>query len=595
MRIDTLVRSVQRLLVLLRGEEAGSPTDSGGEPTGSPRAPRGVYIAALVLALLVGFSVISRYSPYTFLKRDASFYATTTRGLANDLSLDQRRWQPASWYDGRNPEYQEMDMAWSNVAIGSDGTWYPKHSYVMPFFAMPFYRVFGSVGLLVFNSLCALLVLVAAYLIAVEFAPPAAGLAAVILMASGPAFVEHTYHFSLDVFTAALVALGAAALLHFRVVLAGLLLGTALWTRPTLLPLVLPLAVAFAWGRLSRRQMFKLGAAAALPLTAAALANLIMFGAPWVTSYHRVLTLVDGIPIIRSHTDCFSATVAEGAKRLFWSVDDGWLPRSPSVFLALAGLLCLWHRARSMAIGLALAAGGYVALFLTYKYTTARFFFAWQALLCLPLALLLADLDAMLRWAAGRLRLPHRFRVAAVSAAVVLAAAGLLAHRVTADRGGYVLSQHIEEARVTKDNVPCDYFNMALDRWECSKLEDDNWEYTGLALKDDQCLFGKRKGPAIWFHPPAGKSTKRLYFDNLPADATLRLEYGLADSADSSETCFTVSWGDGEPERLCADEAGKLLTRSLTGPGTGRATLEFAIEAPPRDRRHLCLDGQIVR
>jgi hypothetical protein len=556
-------------------------------------APRSIYLVALVLAFLVGFSVISRYTPYTFIKKDAAFYATTTRALIGDLSLDQRPWQPVSWYDGTNSKYRNLNMAWSNIAVGWDGTWYPKHSYVMPFFAVPFYLLFGPAGLLVFNALCAFLMLLAAYRIAVEFASPVSGLAAVLLFACGPAFVAHTYQFSLDIFSAMLVAVGAAVLLHFRVVLGGLLLGIALWARPTLVPLVVPLVLVFSWGRLSRRQMVKLGVSLAFPLAAAALANLIMFGAPWITSYSRVLTMVKGVPVIQSHTDCFNVTFEDGIERLFWSVDDGWRYRSPSAFLALAGIYCLWRRARIMAVGLVVAVGGYLAFFLTFDFSSARFFFAWQALLCLPLALLLSDFAGGVRWMARHLRLPRSLQLAAVTA-VVVTGAGLMLYLSRSAPGKYVLSQHIEEARVSRNKIPCDYFNMAHGRWECSKFEDEQWEYTGLALRDNQCVFNKQKGPAIWFHPPTGKSIKRLVFQNVPSNGALQLQYGLADSAVSKETCFTVSWGDREPESFCADKAGKILSKRLEGPDDGLVTLEFKIESPPYGKRHLCFDGAIV-
>ena len=89
-----------------------------------------IVIPAVVLA--VTLCVVGKYKPHSFIVRDASFYATTTRGLVTTFSLDQRKLQPESWYTGSHPSYKNLDLAWSNISVGIDGTWYPKHSIVMP-------------------------------------------------------------------------------------------------------------------------------------------------------------------------------------------------------------------------------------------------------------------------------------------------------------------------------------------------------------------------------------------------------------------------------------------------------------------------------
>ena len=114
-------------------------------------------LAGIVLAVSVTIAV--RYEPYTFIRRDASFYATIARGLVTHASLDQRKVQPQSWYSGQHPGYANLDMYWSDVSVGRNGTWYPKHSFLISAASAPFYALFGVPGFLLFNALCVIAML----------------------------------------------------------------------------------------------------------------------------------------------------------------------------------------------------------------------------------------------------------------------------------------------------------------------------------------------------------------------------------------------------------------------------------------------------
>jgi hypothetical protein len=557
--------------------------------------PTEKVFVVVAIALLVGTTALRQYEPYSFLVRDASFYATTVRGLAESGSLDQQPWQPRSWYDGTNPKYRSVDLAWSNVSLGADGTWYPKHSYVMPVLATPFYLLLGPDGLLLFNLLGAMAMLLGAWMIARRFASPLASLTAVLLVAISPAVIEHTYHFSLDIFTSGMVALGIAALLSARSIPAGILLGLAVWARPTLIPLIGPVALVALWQHPIRTVWIPFVLAAALPLTLAAIANTLMFGAPWVSSYERVLTVVNGVPVIATHYDCFNATWSAGLHRVVLDETTGLLYRLPIALVSLLALVSLWFRSRRFAIALGLATVGFAGVFLRYDYITARFFLPWMSLLLLPLAVLLdhieagasrAVLGATILW--SRLGRTARWTVAA-SCVIAIAAACLVAN--PARRPAQSLSDLVDRAQVLLGEVPCDYFNMNLQRWECSQVEKDDWEHTGLALGDGECLFGGSKGPAIWFHPPKNSTTKRLRFPDLPRDRTLLVHYGLADSAVSARTCFTATWGDAPAVELCAAKAGELLSAVLNPPASGDTSLTLTITSPPVAKRHLCLDA----
>ena len=329
-------------------------------PPPKPPSPRHTAAVFVALAVILTIQLAHRYEPYSFIRRDGSFYATITRGLVDGGTLDQRRWQPMSWYSGHHPAYPQLDQAWSNVSVGADGeTLYPKHSYVMSALAAPLYALVGPSGLLVFNALCVFLMLFGGFLLASRFAPTGAAVLAVLAALTSPKLVEQAYFFGIDPFTAGVVAAGFAALLRPRPrpALAGALLGLALWARPNLFLLVFPVGVPLAWShaRLDRRGWVRLLVAGTIPLVAAAVGNWVMFGAPWITSYDRILTVVDGHQVIQSSRTLFDLPLTEGIDRMFTAPYHGLLPTSLAPLLGVLGLPSLARRDRKLAVGITLA------------------------------------------------------------------------------------------------------------------------------------------------------------------------------------------------------------------------------------------------
>ena len=329
-----------------------------------------------------------------------------------------------------------------------------------------------------------------AYLLAVRFASPVAAALAVLFIASCPTLVDHTYLLSADVFNATLIALGALALFSARPATAGALLGLAMWARPLTAVIVAPLAAAALLKRApDRRALLRFAIAAAVPLGAAAIANTIMYGAPWVTSYDRTLVVEGRVPGVASHRALFSNTLAAGFRLMFQDRDHGLGANALPALVAVVGLLPLALRNRKLAAALAIALAGFVVGYIRYRYFNARFFFAWQVLLIVPLAVLIGDAGALgagggtaARAAAPRVaasvrRLPRALVWGALAALLV---AGLVVRFATGR--GYGLSQHVAEAKVLRNDFPCDYFNMTHLAWECSRLDRGANEYTGLAI-----------------------------------------------------------------------------------------------------------------
>ena len=120
---------------------AESPREDAG--SGMPRtyAQFAVFMLALVLALAFVFGHDAggnaRFTPDKWLNKDGSFYYLTLRTLVDRHTLAQDQTQPRSWYEQDLRWNRTLNADWSDVAVGREGHWYPKHAILMPLATVP--------------------------------------------------------------------------------------------------------------------------------------------------------------------------------------------------------------------------------------------------------------------------------------------------------------------------------------------------------------------------------------------------------------------------------------------------------------------------
>src|SRR5262245_30527749 len=259
----------------------------------SSRTP--VVAVALVAVTLLGWTlheVIPRYAVErhrhegpgrldhpTFLIGDCAYYRATLVSLLEDHDLDVQN----------NLAAQRYALA-SNVSLGRNGAFYPKHPILLAVVALPFYLVAGDGGLLAFNlaQLCALLLVM--WIGARRYASDLLAFALMLWFAFGTMLRPVAYNFAPDVLSTLLVAGGIVSILYGRCVAAGVLLGLSLWAKWTN-AIFLPVALVTLAARRDWRALLRFGVAAALPVAGLLGLNWHMFGSPFVTPYDRVLVI----------------------------------------------------------------------------------------------------------------------------------------------------------------------------------------------------------------------------------------------------------------------------------------------------------------
>ncbi len=555
--------------------------------TPAARPGRWSWVLAAALALFIVPRVAAEYTPNTWLVGDGGFYLNIQKSLTRDFSLDQSTLHPRSWYTGAAP----VDDAFSNISLGQNGQWWPKHSYLMPIAALPFYWLLGVPGTLVFNILMMLAMIVVGYHLAREIAPDAvAAVAALVCGLTGP-FVTYSYNFSNDGFYTVLALGGLLALCRRRPVLAGVLWGMSIWAKVTCVLLGPMFLAVMVWRGIDRGAFLRFAGAATVPILGLCLANTVMFGAPWITSYHRVLVVQDGALTTASHTDLFGVPMWVGLRHLFGAHYHGLLTAWPTSLIACLGLLALWRSHRALSIGIAVTSVVLILFFAKFVYYQERFLFPWFVLGIVPGA-------ALLQWFADRLptlHIPPGWR-----GAIVVGAFGALALlRVAIDAiggGGWKMVDHLESAKVYLGDRHCDYFNNMRWSWECVGADLGELDFVGINEAQVHQFDGIRAHGLVFVGGHSSRRPRRIVFEDVPARNVLRVRYGLDDASKrplKTDVRFRV---DGERVwRHRLDTASVLYEKALdTSRWAGRTVdIEVVIRTRHRSNVRLVFDGVV--
>jgi len=323
-----------------------------------PGAPRDSVVAWLIAVVVFLVSTIGsaiNYTPLGFLIGDGPYYAATAVSILDDGDLDLRN-QLSGGLVVHGPQ----------IALGSDGAWYPKHPILMPIATLPFLALFGMPGFLIFNLLVLGAVAAALFLLARLHAPPAASAAAALILVFGTFLRAYAYNLSPDLFALLFVTLGFLFLLRDAPGKAGCLLGAAVLAK-ILLVVLLPAAFLHAALRRGPRRALRFAAGCALPIAALLLYDRALFGSPWVTSYDRNVSVVDGQVVTTSHRGLFDNGIARGLTGEILDVRRGLLPTAPALLLAVPGFVLLFRRRPADALFLLGVAECLILLLATYR------------------------------------------------------------------------------------------------------------------------------------------------------------------------------------------------------------------------------------
>jgi hypothetical protein len=353
-----------------------------------------VLMLLICLFLVYGAHVVHKYKPFTYAYADPGWMVSTVMSIVEDRDLDLRN-------QLRNDPNQAADQ----TSQGKGGQWYPLHEFLMPVLTVPFYLAFGIDGCLVFNVLISIALMMLLFDLCARHVDYPSAFAATVLTAFPTLFLEYTYSYSLDVFSAFMLILAYWCAVNKKFFIAGFVWGLAIFSRfsdvVTLIGLIPFLFLERDMGKrvssisscIGRVRPLLLSLAGALPVACCILlSNWLMFGSAFVTSYDRWQHFVDGTAIVSTQRSAFSGAIIDRLPTVLTDPKTGLLIGGPLILVAAAfGTRPFWRKARNEMIMAVLVSAALLVLFCMYRNAVPgalgnRYLMPVVALSAIPLA-----------------------------------------------------------------------------------------------------------------------------------------------------------------------------------------------------------------
>ncbi len=368
-----------------------------------PEKPRIVVFLVICMLLVYGLFIVRQFKDHHFARYDPGWMVSTVMSIVEDRDLDLR-----------NQLQNNPGLAADQTSLGKNGQWYPLHEFLMPIVTVPFYVVFGINGCLIFNVVISILLMILLFELCIRHLDYHSSFIATVLTAFPTLFLDYTYSYSLDVFSAFLLTLAFWCLVKNRFMLTGFVCGLATYARlanaVTILGFVLYIllettsnASGCSVARGPRTVFKRISPvfsylAGGLPVALCFLmTNWLMFGSPTITSYDRWQRFVDGQSIVSSQRADFGCSISESLPKTLLDPKSGLVIGAPLLLLAIAfGMRPFWRKAYREAVFLIVTSGSLIILFSKYCNVVPgepgnRYLMPVVALCAVPLGFAVAD------------------------------------------------------------------------------------------------------------------------------------------------------------------------------------------------------------
>ena len=302
-----------------------------------------IFIILLYLALIYMPFIIARaISGDMFMKGDCYYYRAVIVSIVEDGDFQLENNVP--------------DPLIGQLAVGQKG-FVPLHSILMPLVSLPFYLLFETPGLLLFNILACMILIVLIFELNCLFFPRIIALITTLLYATATLLLDYTYNYSPDVFATALLLGGLYLILCGKYYWGTIPLALSIFAKipnAALVGVILLYAVYTIWKgegtKISIKDDFRkkltttliMGAVFILANIPFAYSNYLFFGSPIITGYQRMAVAgPNGQVLIVDHVNKFNQPLFKGMYQVLFDIGNGTLLTNPVLILAFAGALLI--------------------------------------------------------------------------------------------------------------------------------------------------------------------------------------------------------------------------------------------------------------
>ncbi len=300
------------------------------------------WISAILLYLFLIYLplIISRSdSSESFLQGDSFYYRAVIESIIKDGDLLIANNVPTDPLNGQ-------------LAIGQNG-FVPKHPILLSVVSIPFYALTGTPGLLLFNMIDCMILMVLIFKLNSLFFDRLIAFITTILYATGTLFFDYAFNYSPDIFSTVLLLGGLYFILRDNYYSGTFLLGLSIFAKLPNMPLVAAILLyvgLMIWRQRANddsNEVIRHKLMVSISMTAIFIVSLIpfaytnnmLFGSPFVTGYQRTAVADEnGQMISVDHSGKFNQPLLKGTFLSLFEPRNGILPTNPVLFLAVLGM-----------------------------------------------------------------------------------------------------------------------------------------------------------------------------------------------------------------------------------------------------------------
>jgi hypothetical protein len=237
------------------------------------------------------------------------------------------------------------------------GRFRPKHPIIVPILSLPFYALFESQGLLQFNVIDTMILIILLFKLNRLFFNELISFFVAMIYATGTLFLNYVYNYSPDILSTVMVIGAIYFVFRERYYLSAVLLGLSIFAKVSnIVPAGILIAYVFIMifkkdGSVSRGKgqliadkvttMIIFLLVFLVALTPLLYTNFRFFGSPFLTGYQRTAERGRGPGELQifDHAAKFDQPFLQGAYRLLFLGKWGIIPTNPVLILGLLGVL----------------------------------------------------------------------------------------------------------------------------------------------------------------------------------------------------------------------------------------------------------------
>ncbi|PCI98991.1 MAG: hypothetical protein COB15_04835 [Flavobacteriales bacterium] len=309
---------------------------------------RVIYVFIVIISLLIYVPYIKSFDNYHECRHystgDSFAYEKIVVSIINDFDLNMAN------------NFEERLHLSGGFALSPEGVLVTKYSILFSITTVPFYLLFGAIGVMYYNLLLAIMLNVIIYAINRVFFNKSISLMTAFLFATGTIIMNYSYNYLGSLFSTVLIAAGVLYILRKKYYLAALILGFACFAAVSNIPWIGIMFLFVFWDYFKNKVdwahkksitegvkvSFSIIIIFCISLVPLLYSNLLLYGNAFVTGYHKTITFDENYNMITlDYSSGFNQELLSGLYNLLFHPTLGVVEANPVIIIACIGVIMI--------------------------------------------------------------------------------------------------------------------------------------------------------------------------------------------------------------------------------------------------------------